>query len=303
MIDQFEDFCLWVYVMVDDIWQEIKPLFRRPGPVPTTCSDSELLAMAIIGESRGWDMETELLSYWCEYPHLFPRLPSQSRFNRRRRNLMNAFKLIQRAILQLLDLALDHQCVIDSLPIPVVKFHLVPSSSGDWAAYGADYGKVSSKKQTIFGYKLHLLVTLQGVILDFVLAPASAHDLAVGQELLEAHTDLEVFGDKAFISAAVQEELRLHQRILLRTLPRANQKEQLPKHLRRLHNQVRQIIETVNGQLADQFQLETNHAHTFWGLCTRLLTKLTAHTLAIYLNRLLEQSNPLQIKRLAFPII
>jgi hypothetical protein len=33
--------------------------------------------------------------------------------------------------------------------------------------------------------------------------------------------------------------------------------------VRRLINQVRQIIETVNGQLTEQFGSETNHAHSF----------------------------------------
>ncbi len=47
--------------------------------------------------------------------------------------------------------------------------------------------------------------------------------------------------------------------------------------------------------------MERNHAHTFWGLCRRLYTKLTAHTLCIYLNRLLGNADFLQIKRLAFP--
>ena len=49
--------------------------------------------------------------------------------------------------------------MIDSLPLPVVQFHLVPfaSSTGDWKANGSTFGKVPSKKQTIFGYKLHLL--------------------------------------------------------------------------------------------------------------------------------------------------
>jgi Transposase DDE domain len=301
MIEDFDDFCLWMYVIVDDLWQEMAPLFKRPGPAPTTCSDSELLTMALVGECRGWDIETDLLSYWQEHRDLFPRLPSQSRFNRRRRNLMQAFNLIRQAVLSMLDLAADQQCVIDSLPVPVVKFHLVPSSSGDWAAYGANFGKVSSKKVTIFGYKLHLLVTLNGLILDFVLAPASASDLPVGQDLLAPYHDLEVFGDKAFISGRVAAELAHSQGIILRTIPRANQKQQLPPRLRRLHNQVRQIIETVNGQLAEQFQIEINHAHTFWGLCTRLLTKLTAHTLSIYINRLLGKSEFLQIKALAFP--
>jgi hypothetical protein len=70
----------------------------------------------------------------------------------------------------------------------------------------------------------------------------------------------------------------------------------------RLFNSVRQIIETVNAQLSAQFHIEVNHAHTFWGLCTRLYTKLAAHTLCVYINRLLGKPDFLQIKALAFPI-
>lgn len=300
MIEDFDDFCLWMYVIIDDIWCEIAPWFKRPGPA-AECSDSELLTMALVGECRGWEVETEMLSYWREHPDLFPHIPSQSRFNRRRRNLLDAFNLVRLAVLRLLDLATDHACVIDSLPVPVVQFHLVPTSSGDWRAHGADFGKVPSKKTTIFGYKLHLLVTLNGVIVDFVLAPASVSDLTVGEEMLAEHTDLDVYGDKAFISAPLAEHLAHTNRVRLHTLPRANQKLQLPAEVCHLHNRVRQIIETVNGQLAEQFHIEVNHAHTFSGLCTRLLSKLTAHTLSIFLNRLLGNSAPLHIKALAFP--
>jgi Transposase DDE domain len=301
MIEDFDDFCLWMYVVVDDVWREIAPLFRRPGP-PAQCSDSELLTMILVGECRGWDVETEMLSYWREHRDLFPVIPSQSRFNRRRRNLMATFNLLRQVVVAQLDLASDPHCAIDSLPVPVVQFHLVPSTTGDWAAHGADFGKVPSKKLTIFGYKLHLLVTLGGVIRDFVLAPASVSDLKVGAELLSSQHDLDVFGDKAYISGSLAADLAATYQVRLHTLPRANQKVQFPRAVVHLHNRVRQIIETVNGQLAAQFSFEVNHAHTFWGLCTRLLSKLTAHTLSIYLNRLLAHPEPLQIKSLAFPI-
>jgi hypothetical protein len=300
MIEDFDDFCLWMYVLVDDLWREIAPLFKRPGP-KAECSDSELLTLALVGECRGWDVETDMLSYWSEHRDLFPIIPSQSRFNRRRRNLCDAFPLIRQAVLHLLDLAADRQCVIDSLPVPVVQFHLVPSSSGDWAAYGAQFGKVPSKKQTIFGYKLHLLVTLGGVIVDYILAPANVYDLTMGEELLREQYDLDVVADKAYISAPLARRLAHSNRVRLHTLPRANQKIQLPPDVCRRHNRVRQIIETVNGQLRQQFHLETNHAHSFWGLSTRLQTKLAAHTLSILLNRLLGNPQPLQIKALAFP--
>jgi hypothetical protein len=301
MITDFDDFCLYVYVIVDDIWDQIAPMFTRPGPAPL-CSDSELITMTLVGECRGWDQETEMLSYWQEHRDLFPHIPSQSRFNRRRRNLMQAFNLIRQAVLGALDLAQDQQCVIDSLPVPVVQFYLVPTSTGDWRAHGATFGKVPAKKQTIFGYKLHLLVTLGGVILDFELAPANVVDLHAGFELLAEHTDLSVLGDKAYISADTAAALWQNNHIRLQTLPRRNQKQQLPRAVERTVNAVRQIIETVNGQLSNQLNIETNHAHTFWGLCTRLYTKLAAHTLCIYINRLLGNPHFLQIKALAFPI-
>lgn len=300
MIDNFDDFCLYVYVIVDDIMRQIAPILKKRGPTPD-CSDSELITMAIVGECRGWDLETDMMSYWSEHTDLFPVIPDQSRFNRRRRNLMQAVNLIRRAVLQMLDLSADRECAIDSLPIPVVQFHLVPGSRGDWQAHGATFGKVSSKKVTIFGYKLHLLVTLSGVVLDFELAPANEPDLAVGLELLEPHTDLTVYGDKGYISAEVAAELLRTNRLRLLTLPRANQKTQVPAPVRKTFNTVRQIVETVNGQLTEQLHIEHNHAHTFWGLCTRLYTKLTAHTICIFINRLLGQPDFLQIKGLAFP--
>lgn len=99
-INDFEDFCTWMYAIMDDLWQQIEPLFKRPGPKPER-SDSKLMTLALVGEYRGWGVETEMLSYWQEHRDMFPNIPSQSRFNRRRRNLMMAFNLIRRSVLQM----------------------------------------------------------------------------------------------------------------------------------------------------------------------------------------------------------
>ena len=146
MITNFEDFCLYMYVIVDDIWQQIAPLFSRPGPQPL-CSDSEVITIALVSECKGWDKESELLDHWTPYLHLFPHFPERSCFNRRRRNLMFAINLIRQIVLKQLELSGDEYCVIDSLPIPVVAFHLVPSSPGDWHGHGAAFGKVASKNK------------------------------------------------------------------------------------------------------------------------------------------------------------
>src|SRR5438876_6368738 len=121
MITDFNDFCSWMYVVVDDLWQQIAPLCRRPGPAPV-CSESELITMALVGECRGWDQETQLIAEWHQYRDLFPRQPERSRFNRRRRNLMFAINAVRQVVLRLLDVAQDRQCVLDSLPVPVVAF-------------------------------------------------------------------------------------------------------------------------------------------------------------------------------------
>ena len=258
--------------------------------------------MALVAECCGWDQETEAVSRWAAHRDLFPRQPSRTRFNRRRRQLQGAVNHLRRLILALLDLAADRQCVLDSLPIPVIRFHLVPAGNrADWQAAEARFGKVPSKKVTIFGCKLYLLVTLSGVILDFVLAPANVPELQVGEELLGEHTDLDALGDKAFVSKAVAERLRAERRVRLITLPRRNEQRRVPPAVRALLNGARQVAGTVNGQLAEQFRIEVNHAQGFRGLTARLLTKLTAHTLCVHLNRLLGHPDVLPIKHLAFP--
>jgi hypothetical protein len=70
-----------------------------------------------------------------------------------------------------------------------------------------------------------------------------------------------------------------YNRTHLYTLPRRNQKSQLLASIKYLFNAARQIIKMVNGQLTEQFNIETNHAHSFWGLCIHLYAKLTAYTL------------------------
>jgi len=67
----FSDFCLGMYVLVDELWDRVGAWYRRPGPAPA-CSDSELLTMVLVGECRGWDLETEAVACWRERRDLFP---------------------------------------------------------------------------------------------------------------------------------------------------------------------------------------------------------------------------------------
>jgi hypothetical protein len=301
MIADFDDFVTWMFVIIDDLWQPIRHLYRRPGPAPTRCSDSEIITMAIVSECRSWDRETRALSEWGAYRHLFPHLPERSRFNRRRRNLLGAINQIRQIVLTVLDVAQDAHVAIDSLPVPVVQFHLAPQRSRDWDAADARYGYCASKHMYFFGYRLHVVVTLGGVILDFALTAADVDERDAAEAMLLALPGRTCLGDKGYVGAPLAEELWATAGVRLLARRRVNQHVQFPPTLSRWIARFRQIIETVNGQLTDQFAIEQNYAHSCWGLCARIVTKLTAHTLCIYLNRLIGNPAWLQIKPLAFP--
>ncbi len=303
IVADFADFCLVMYTLVDDLWDDL-PTDLKPHGQQSKCSNSELLTMVLVEECMGWDEETEAISQWRQHRDLFPHLPDRTRFNRRRRALTDALLWMRQRVLAALDYAQDRYCVIDSLPVPVIGFHLVPgaASARYWRNAGADYGRVTTKKQTIFGYKLHLLVTLTGVIRRFSLAAASAHDIMVAPELLGEEWDRVVLGDKGYISAPLARALLADRKVTLITPQRSNQTPPRDPAFTRLVNGMRQVIETINDQLEDQLRIGKNHAHTFGGLCARLASKLTAHTLCVYINRLMGKADALQIKALAFPI-
>jgi DDE family transposase len=301
MIADFDDLCTWMDVLSSDLFAPLAAQVARPGPAPA-CTDAELLTRAMVGECCGWDQETVLLSRWREHGDLFPRQPERSRFNRRRRDLAPVINLLRQAVLHRLDLAQDTHCIIASLPVPVVQVYYVPQASIEWKIAGAAFGHCCAKKQAILGYKLHRLLTQSGLIRDFELAPANLPDLAVGQELLAGQTDLQVRADTGYISQAVAPDLRTQRHIDLLSVPRSNQRARPSAAFCHLHAHLRQLIEVVNSQLALQFQAATNHAHSCWGLTARLYTKLTAHTLCAWLNRLLGVAEVLHLKALAFPL-
>jgi hypothetical protein len=300
MIENFEDFCLWVYVLVDDGWQKIKQSYKHRRQEPR-CSDSELLSMVLISECQGWDVETEALSHWQAHRDLFPYLPSQSRYNRRRRALSDALKVIRQQWMAQLDVAQDPACAVDSLPIGVVQFHHAPRASDEWRRHAAQIGYVSAKKQYIFGYRLQALLTLRGVLVDFLLLPAGYKDSEGVYELLAPHAGRYVLADKGFVNHQVQQTLWQQHRVLLLARTRKNQKHHpLPAPLQRDIPRWRQICEIVHSQWVDQFHIQRNHARSFDGFQARLVAKLTAHTCCILLNRLLGDPDFLRIKHLAF---
>jgi len=289
MIGDFVDLCTYVYVAADEVYQRaVAPYDTRPGP-QSGFTDSELLTVSIVAELVGLDAETRCLA--ClrrNHPALFPLLPERSRYNRRRRQLAEVTNRVRGAIMERLWRVLAAEgadlCALDSVPVPAVGFH---HARHDHRWYGeAAYGRVASKKQTIYGFKLHLLISTTGLVLDFALVAANEADGTLAEQLLIDKAGLTVLGDKGYVNGPLQQHLAARNDLTLLTPRRKNQRAQLPAALTRAINQARQIIETVNSQLVGQCNLQRNRAKSVCGLATRVAAKLAAHTLGLYLNYL-----------------
>lgn len=287
MIGDFVDLCTHVYVVTDEVYQRVvAPYDTRPGP-RAGFTESELLTVSIVAELVGLEAETRCLAYLRRnHPGLFPLLPERSRYNRRRRQLAEAANRIRGAVMERLWWVLEAEgadlCAIDSVPVPVVGFH---HARHDHRWYGeAEYGRVASKKQTSYGFKLHLLVSASGLILDFALVAANEADGTLAEQLLIDKAGLTVLGDKGYVNAPLHQLLAWRNGVTVLTPRRRNQKQQLPEVLTRAINEARQIVETVNSQLVNQFALQRNRAKSVGGLATRVAAKLAAHTLGLYLN-------------------
>ena len=151
-----------------------------------------------------------------------------------------------------------------------------------------------------YGLKCHLVINDRGELLAVHITAGNVDDRKPVDDMTRGLFG-KLFGDKGYISGQLFETL-FERGLQLVTHIRDNMKNRLMPIVDKILLRKRSLIETVNDQLTEQFHIETNHAHSFWGLCARLYTKLTAHTLCIYINRLLGKPNFLQIKALAFPI-
>jgi hypothetical protein len=147
----------------------------------------------------------------------------------------------------------------------------------------------SSKALKYFGCKFHSVVSLTGIIMGFLLTPASRYDNQPVVELLDSfsHHLKRLLGDGAYNDAALASYLDQYRSLQLLAPAKVNQPSQRSKPAQRQLNRLRLICETVNAQLQEQLHLSKHYAKSTWGLLTRIAAKVTAHSIAMMVNTLL----------------
>lgn len=302
-IGDLKDFVTVAYVIIDDIYQKVTPTYimNRCNINDSILSDSEIITISIVGELLTIDSENAWYGF-CKknMKDLFPKLCHRTRFNRTRRNLHAVIEEIRKELSSLTELAEEPCRIIDSIPIPVCKFGRGRFHK-TFKGYGATYGKCPSKKETYLGYKLHMLTTLDGLVTDFVITPANIDDRAAVWDLVASYKNITVLGDKGYTKADLITDLKSEKGINLLPVQKSNSKVQFPKAVRQLIFKLRRRIETTASQLTQQLNIEQVLAKSFWGLQTRIKTKLLAYNLCYYINKLIGQDiNISKIKHLVF---
>lgn len=257
---------------------------KRPGPKPKF-SDAEVITLSLLSEILMIDSENYLFKKLNKnYRNHFPNLIERSVYNKRRKLLFKLIEILREDIVQKLIHGED-TFIIDSMPLPISKFSRAKRLKICKEDYDTapSFGYCAAQKTTYFGYKLHTITTVNGVITHFDLSKANMADIHYLEDIKAHYSGVKLLGDMAYLSDPLQTELFETNGLLLETPKRRNQKNyrKYPSVFKR----VRKRIETFFSQMNDQFKIVNNYAKTFRGLSIRILSKITGYTLVQYLNK------------------
>lgn len=171
----------------------------RPGPVPRF-SDLEVIAMSMAAESEEIDSENWLFEARLkECKDSIPNLISRRLFNDRRKAVSNLQEKIRSRMAEEID---GVKTTSDSRPIEVCRVArgkcCKMGRNGDFAKT-PDFGYCASQGCYLFGYKLHALCGLSGVIHSYDLSKASVHDIHYIKDIKTIYHDCCIIGDKGYI--------------------------------------------------------------------------------------------------------
>lgn len=122
-IEDLKDFITVIFVIVNDIYQEVTPAYikNRRNSNYSLMSDSEIITVSLTGELMSIDSENTWVGY-CKknLKELFPTFCSRTRFNRIRRALYRTIELIRRKLTKIIGYNYDFFRIADSMPIYAV---------------------------------------------------------------------------------------------------------------------------------------------------------------------------------------
>ena len=214
-----------------------------------------------------------LKNFYCDFVlkqwrHFFPNLVSYSRF----------VELCQKVVPLLNDYLQSKygRCngitYVDSTSLSVchnkrAKRHRVFKGK-------AQHGKTSMG--WFFGFKLHIAVNERGELLKVIFTSGDVSDITVLKELCENSWGT-VYGDKGYISKKIADELQKDLEIKIVTRVRKNMKSKNYSAEEQYFLNRRGLIETVNDQLKNIYQIQHTRHRSAKNYAGNLLSGLIAY--------------------------
>ena len=189
----------------------------------------------------------------------FPNLISRRQFNARRKFTALLAEEIRKDVAGAIDGSEDVFC-IDSKPVKVcqnarAKRCAIGQDNPDAAP---DWGYCASQGLHYYGYKLHAVCGIRGVIHSFDMTAASVHDLHYLKDVRWEYHDCMMLGDKGYLSAEIQKNFFEAANITLEVPYRLNQKNRRPPTW--AYKRFRKRIETIFSQPNDNLMMIRNYA-------------------------------------------
>jgi hypothetical protein len=251
---------------------------RPTGGAPPRFSDAEMLTLLLVHQLAYADWHERRWMRWLHhqgYRAWFPHLPAQSAYNRR----AQPWRHPQRPARGPRPAAAGRPAaegVAASTPIQVRRWRR--HGPARLALPEATLGYCAAKRECYYGYRLLTLVTLEGVLVDWVLLPANGDERDGLEALLADDEQWRIWADKGFMGAPRQARCAAERGVEVAPPTRRNQARQIPAALHAEWQRKRPIVETSYAQAKEYVRLEQPRVRTWSGLVSRICAKLTALT-------------------------
>ena len=265
--------CTVIYCTADDLLPEARANARR------RVTDAELVTLCVAQAIMGIPSDRRFLAVARKrLVHLFPVLPSQPAYWKRRRRLAGAIEWLMGVFASRSPGFSDHLLLVDSTPVPCGASRETAKRSA--LAEAAGYGYCRSHSRWYWGLRLHLLAAPDGTPRAFTLADPARGEREVALELLEraARGGEVLVCDKGYAGRAFAASAR---ELCVKVVRPARRDEPgRGPHLA----PIRQRIESIFWTCKDLLTLERHGARTLAGLRERVLARFLCLAACISLN-------------------
>ena len=266
--------CTVVYCTADDLLPE------RAGNARRRVTDAEVVTLCVAQAIMGIPSDRRFLAVAGKrLAHLFPQLPAQPGYFKRRRRLAETIEWLLGVFASQSPGFQDDLLLIDSTPIECARSR--ESAKRSQLGDAADYGWCASHSRFFWGLRLHAIFAPDGTPRALALTSPKRDEREVGLELLartRRHGGEILLGDKGYAGR----DFALKVSELDATIIRPRRKDE-PGHGPHLAP-IRQRIESIFWTLKDLLTLERHGGRTLPGIRERILQRFLCLTACIVLN-------------------